>query len=81
MTIQDLRVLYHDGIIPKDARGKIGNEFMQKFKYKSKNTFYLLIELDSNKVPLPDVLQFLTERITFYHNYYTHQDPSMIINR
>lgn len=71
MSLEELRLLYHDGVIKKKARSEIKNDFVKHFGYSTDQQFTMMMAVSSIEIPTPKELEWLSETITRYHQHYT----------
>ena len=71
ITLEEIRLKYHDGIIPKKARSEIKSDFMTHFNYSTPQQYNMMLALGSLQVPTPNEFDWLSEKIVRYHDYYS----------
>ncbi|WP_157585404.1 hypothetical protein [Runella zeae] len=74
MTLEDVRLMYHDGVIKKKARSEIKKDFVELFGYSTDQQFTMMMAVGSSEIPTPKELDWLMSTVQRYHNHYTeHQ--------
>jgi len=70
MSIEELRQLYHDGVIPDKGKKEIKQDFIGEFGYSSLQQFVQMLKIGGERKPTPKEFDWLSERIVRYYDYY-----------
>ncbi|WP_428657664.1 hypothetical protein [Runella sp.] len=77
MLLEDLRKLYHDGVIKKKARSEIKTDFVKTFGYSTDQQFTMMMSVGSLEIPTPNEMDWLLERVQRYHLHYTENQLAL----
>ena len=70
MSVEELRSLYHDGTIAKEAKTEIQGDFVKEFGYASNQQFIQKMKIGGTQPPTPKQFEWLKARIVRDHAYY-----------